>query len=71
MKIKDIFTCMSPILNSNNLNIDDYIGIYIHMTMNRLFRTENRLYELIIYDFMRRYYTSKYVLYNNITNGSI
>lgn len=64
VKIKDIVTRMNPILYSNNLNVENYIGVYIHMTMNRLFRTENRLYELIIYDFMRRYYMSKYVLTN-------
>lgn len=31
----------------------------IHMTMNRLFRTKNRLHELVIYDFLSRYYTSE------------
>ena len=31
----------------------------IHMTMNRWFRTENRLHELVIYDFLSRYYTSE------------
>ncbi|WP_444332737.1 lantibiotic dehydratase C-terminal domain-containing protein [Parabacteroides johnsonii] len=56
---------MNPIFDLNNLNVENYIGIYIHMTMNRLFRTENRLYELIIYDFMRRYYMSKCVLSNS------
>ena len=31
----------------------------IHMTMNRWFRTKNRLHELVIYDFMSRYYTGE------------
>ena len=31
----------------------------IHMTMNRWFRTKNQLHELVIYDFMSRYYTSE------------
>ena len=31
----------------------------IHMTLNRWFRTKNRLYELVIYDFMSRFYTSE------------
>jgi thiopeptide-type bacteriocin biosynthesis protein len=30
----------------------------IHMTMNRWFRSKNRLHELVIYDFMSRYYNS-------------
>ena len=31
----------------------------IHMTMNRWFRSKNRLHELVIYDFLSRYYTSE------------
>ena len=31
----------------------------IHMTMNRWFRTKNRLHELVIYDILVRYYTSE------------
>jgi len=31
----------------------------IHMTMNRWFRTKNRLHELVIYDFLERYYKSE------------
>jgi thiopeptide-type bacteriocin biosynthesis protein len=31
----------------------------IHMIMNRWFRTKNRLHELVIYDFLVRYYTSE------------
>jgi thiopeptide-type bacteriocin biosynthesis protein len=30
----------------------------IHMTVNRWFRSKNRLHELVIYDFMSRYYNS-------------
>ena len=33
----------------------------IHMNMNRWFRTKNRLHELVIYDFLFRYYTSEFV----------
>lgn len=32
---------------------------YIHMMMNRLFRNKNRIHELLIYDFMCRYYKSE------------
>ena len=31
---------------------------YIHMTLIRLFRSKNRLHELIVYDFMSRLYSS-------------
>jgi len=36
----------------------------IHMTMNRWFRAKNRLHELVIYDFLARYYTSEIVKNN-------
>ena len=31
----------------------------IHMSMNRWFRTKNRLHEMVIYEFLSRYYTSE------------
>ena len=31
----------------------------IHMSMNRWFRTKNRLHELVLYEFLTRYYTSE------------
>ena len=31
----------------------------IHMTMNRWFRTKNRLHEMVIYEFLARYYASE------------
>lgn len=31
----------------------------IHMSMNRWFRTKNRLHELVLYEFLSRYYTSE------------
>jgi len=31
----------------------------IHMTMNRWFRTKNRLYEMVVYEFLSRYYASE------------
>lgn len=38
---------------------DNNISSYIHMMMNRLFRTKNRIHELLIYDFLSRYYKSE------------
>ncbi|CAL2105704.1 lantibiotic biosynthesis protein [Tenacibaculum sp. 190524A02b] len=32
---------------------------YIHMLMNRLFRSKNRAHEMVCYDFLYRYYQSK------------
>lgn len=38
---------------------NQFISNLIHMTMNRLFRSQNRIFELVIYDFLYRYYQSK------------
>jgi thiopeptide-type bacteriocin biosynthesis protein len=46
-------------LKKEKINIEDLLKSYIHMMMNRLFRSKNRVHELILYDFMRRYYISE------------
>lgn len=48
------------------IDINSLLSSYIHMSMNRLFRSKNRLHELIIYDFMYRYYTSEIARRKNI-----
>jgi len=40
-------------------NINELLRSYLHMMLNRLFRSNNRVHELILYDFMSRYYTSE------------
>lgn len=35
------------------------ILVYIHMSMNRIFRSKNRVHELLIYDILSRYYKSE------------
>jgi thiopeptide-type bacteriocin biosynthesis protein len=44
--------------NSLEVNFDSFISSHIHMTMNRIFRSKNRLNELICYDFLYRFYKS-------------
>ena len=41
------------------LHINNFMTSHIHMLMNRLFTSQNRLYEMICYDFLSRYYKSK------------
>jgi thiopeptide-type bacteriocin biosynthesis protein len=36
------------------------IPSYLHMSMNRLFRSQNRTHELLLYDFLSRYYKSEF-----------
>lgn len=45
---------------SLSLPLDDLMSSYIHMFMNRLFRSQNRKYEMVIYDFLYRSYHSQY-----------
>jgi len=40
-------------------SVNELLRSYLHMMLNRLFRSKNRLHELILYDFMFRYYTSE------------
>jgi len=45
--------------NELQVSLNNLLKSLIHMTMNRWFRSKNRLHELVIYDFLSRYYTSK------------
>lgn len=60
-KMKVVVKHIYDVIKNNqvDINIQNLIVSYVHMMMNRLFRSKNRIHELILYDFMRRYYTSK------------
>ena len=63
-KSKNLKPIIKNILNikeNNLLDVDfsNLITSYIHMMLNRLFRTNQRKYELVIYDFLYRYYYSQ------------
>ena len=45
------------------------LSSYIHMMLIRLFRSKNRLYELVIYNFMNRLYTSKIARMKYLNNA--
>lgn len=50
------------IRNKNNKlerPLNDLMGSYIHMLMNRLFKSKQRIHEMVIYDFLYRYYKSE------------
>lgn len=42
----------------DSIHVNELIGSYIHMMMNRLFRSKQRIHELVLYDFLYRYYKS-------------
>lgn len=58
--IKKIADKILILRNSGELNneLDELMSSYIHMFMNRLFRSKNRLHEMVCYDFLFRYYQS-------------
>jgi thiopeptide-type bacteriocin biosynthesis protein len=43
----------------DSVNIVELMPSYIHMLMNRLFRSKQRAHELVVYDLLWRYYRSK------------
>jgi thiopeptide-type bacteriocin biosynthesis protein len=45
--------------SQKSVDLDNLLKNYLHMMLNRLFRSKNRMHELVLYDFMRRYYTSE------------
>ena len=44
--------------NQLDIPMEQFLRSVIHMTINRMFRSKQRIYELVIYDMLRRYYIS-------------
>jgi thiopeptide-type bacteriocin biosynthesis protein len=52
-------------INNYNLSdkeVDGLLGSYIHMSLNRLLEHSHRLQEMVIYDFLSRFYKSKMLI---------
>jgi thiopeptide-type bacteriocin biosynthesis protein len=63
IKEKEVRPIASQILKyfekgTMEIRLDDLMASYLHMHMNRLFKSKNRLHELVCYDFLHRYYKS-------------
>jgi thiopeptide-type bacteriocin biosynthesis protein len=55
--------------DKNNLldvSLEQLISSYIHMTINRTFRSKQRLHEMMIYNFLDKKYKSKMVRYGRL-----
>lgn len=48
------------------VEINNLISSFIHMTMNRLFKSKNRVHEMVCYDFLYRHYRSALARNNNL-----
>lgn len=44
------------IATTNERQLDTYLGSFAHMLMNRMFRSKNRLHELVLYSFLFQHY---------------
>ena len=42
----------------SGITLNNLLGSFIHMSLNRLFLSEQRLHEMILYDYLSRYYFS-------------
>ncbi len=61
IKEKELIISSIPLEISNLLpeeKFQSFLKSHIHMMINRLFRTQQRIYELVIYDCLSRYYSS-------------
>lgn len=52
------YLSIKNISNQKSINLKSILNSFIHMMINRIIPFNNRLYELIIYDFLFRYYMS-------------
>ena len=57
--LKSVFSTVIQKGKKNGINYLTLATHYIHMMLNRLFYEKARMHELIIYEFLRRYYTSE------------
>ncbi|WKD85073.1 Nisin biosynthesis protein NisB [Polaribacter huanghezhanensis] len=62
---KEKFNCFYKYMslqkqNHKEVNIEDVLGSFIHMTINRSFKSQQRLQEMIIYDFLYKNNRSRY-----------
>ena len=60
-KISPIVDKIIELNNSKVLQIhlDDLMASYMHMMLNRIFKSKQRTYEMVLYDILYRYYNSK------------
>lgn len=60
IEINPIEEKIKILINKDNFTVEirSLLSSFIHMTMNRLFKSKNRVHEMVCYDFLYRYYKS-------------
>lgn len=65
LNVKESTTSLSNIVNNQNeIKLKYFFQSIFHMHINRIFTSNQRLFEMIIYDYLWRYYKSLNVLKN-------
>ena len=64
---KPVVKKIQSVLRRKNQTADILLGSYLHMFINRLFETDNRKYELILYHLLMKYYTAAAAMQQNKT----
>jgi thiopeptide-type bacteriocin biosynthesis protein len=58
-ELKKTIEILKNICLKEEINFEKYIFSYIHMNINRMIPTNNRAHELLLYDYVKRFYESK------------
>lgn len=58
-KIEVISKLILSTSETNNKQLYDFLASHLHMIVNRMFRTNQRLYEMVLYDFLYNHYRSE------------
>lgn len=58
-KLRKIIDNIKSVSKKHNINNNQYVSSYIHMNINRLIPENNRAHELLLYNYIYRYYESK------------
>ena len=51
---------------SLQVSLEHVLASFIHMSINKCFRSKQRLYEMVVYDFLYRKYKSKFMRYGKL-----
>lgn len=53
-----LLTAIEILQNDGRVSLESFLASHIHMMLNRVFMANERLHELVVYDFLVRYYQS-------------
>lgn len=66
--IQPVIKQLNDVTKNHHPNLDELVSSIIHMMMNRLFRSNNRTCELVVYHLINKYYISQIAQMKNRQN---